>query len=302
MGYGNFTPDQWSNYKTRTGVGTLSVDDVYTNKRADNKYLPKNFTIRESRDSDDHPNSTPIIIALDVTGSMKRLLDVISKRLSDLVTEIINRQPVVDPQIMFNAVGDYSARDNFPLQATQFESDIKIAEQLIQLYFEQGGGGNGRESYHLPMYLAAKRTSTDNFEKRGKKGFLFIIGDDGYQNIITKEEIANVFGDEVEDDMTIEEMLAEAERSYEVFYLFMTEGETYTDKKLENWRDILGERAIKVTDCTKIPEIIVSLLEAVVGRDVDKIVGSWDGTTAVVVQEAIKGLSKTSASGDLVKL
>ena len=78
---------------------------------------------------------------------------------------------------MAMAIGDAEC-DRAPLQVTQFEADIRLADQLRELWIEGGGGGNRGESYHLPWAFAAMRTSTDCFERRGRKGYLFTIGDE----------------------------------------------------------------------------------------------------------------------------
>ncbi|MBC2724228.1 hypothetical protein [Desulfosporosinus sp.] len=290
MGHGGWKPADWARYSSKKVAGQ-STSTIYASRMMTSEFDPKHVAFRESRDSSEHPNSTPIIIGLDVTGSMSHLLQVVAEKLGVLVQEILDRNPVTDPQIMFNAIGDAPAGDTAPLQVTQFESDIRIAEQLTKLYFEKGGGGNGFESYPLAWYFAARHTKIDSFEKQGRKGFLFTIGDDGYPEQLTSGEIQRVFGDSVEAGIPVQEMLAEVNRKYEVFHLCMAQGGSHLDSDLEKWRELLGERAIRVSDYQRIPEIIVSILEAMSGRSIDSVVNSWDGTTAVIVKEALKGLT-----------
>ena len=298
MGSGAWTSADWSSYYSST-IDGKSVHEVYTTYGMKTEYDPKNVD-RESCDSDEHPQSTPIIIGLDVTGSMGGILMAVADKLGDLVGEVLDRKPVTDPQIMFNAIGD-STCDDAPLQVTQFESDIRIAKQLTELYFERGGGGNQFESYPLSWYFAANHTKIDCFDKHGRKGFLFTMGDDGYPPALMREEIKRIFGDDVEDDVSIDELLTQVNRKYEVFHLCLRQGGTYRDRDLDKWQKILGERAIPVADYQKIPEIIVSILERMAGKSEDEIVKSWDGSTALVVREAIKGLSVKDTSGELVE-
>lgn len=288
MGGGSWKASDWGSFSSAKVAGR-ATSSIYTAHTMTSKFDPKDV-MRESCDSVEHPLSTPIILGLDVTGSMSRILKVMAEKLGVVMTEIYSRNPVSDPQILFAAVGD-SVYDDYPLQVTQFESDIRIAEQLTEVYFEQGGGGNSFESYPLVWYFAVNHTKCDNYEKRNKKGFLFTFGDDGYPSKLKKEEILNIFGDVVEKDVSIEDILTQVNREFEVYHFCMTQGGSHRDEDYRKWQEILGERAIKIKDYTKIPEIIVSILETYTGKDKEDIISSWDGSTSVAVADALAGLS-----------
>lgn len=297
MGGGSWTSHDWDTYSKKT-ISGKSAASIYSSRTTKKEFDPLNVKVRESRDSADHPQSNAIILGLDVTGSMSDILEQVAKKLNVLVSEILDRRPVTDPQIMFNAIGDAMC-DSFPFQATQFESDIRIAEQLTQLYFERGGGGNMFESYLLAWYFAANHTDIDCYNKRSQKGFLFTMGDDCFPTKLTKREIKEIFGDDISEDISTEALLAQVNRKYEVFHLIL---DRHGDSsQINKWRNLMGERAIKVPDYTKIPEIIVSILETMGGKDVDAVAASWDGSTSLVVKEALNGLKSVTAKSDLVE-
>lgn len=299
MGSGTFNPSDWDSFTAKHTTGKRR-EEIFRRDEANPDFDPRNIEVRESCDSDEHPNSTPIIVALDVTGSMGSIPEALVRDgLSRMATEILDRQPIEDPQLMFMAVGDAYC-DGYPLQATQFESDIRIAEQLKELYLEGGGGGNRDESYHLPWYFAARKTQTDAFEKRGQKGILFTIGDEGVPPELEKEHIYRVFGDKVQGDIDTKDLLRMVEERYEVFHLVVKEGYNYkhdTNYVKGCWADLLGQRAIPVSDFTKIPEVIVSTLELMAGKNKMDITKSWDKGTALVVKEALGDLTEYKDGG-----
>lgn len=301
MGSGSWTSADWKSYTTTRGISSSSTaSTLYTRHTVRDDFDPKGVKFRESCDSDEHPNSTPIILGLDVTGSMGDVLETVSKRLGDTITEILERQPVSDPQVMFAAFGD-AVYDNSPLQVTQFESDIRIAEQLNDIYFERGGGGNGGESYALPWYFAARHTKIDSFDKHGKKGFIFTVGDECCLDTLTKDQIKRFIGDDVERDLTAEEILTEVSRKYEIYHLIVDP--VYYQDVQKSWKKLLGNNCMLVENIDKIPEVIVSVLELHAGKSVDEVVDSWDGSTGIVVRNAINSLliSATKNNTELVE-
>ena len=295
MGYGSWTSSSWTNYTTSKGyTASSSASEMYTSRRMKDAFNPTQFKFRESCDSAEHPNSTPIVLALDVTGSMSSVLETVSKRLGDTMSEIYKRNPVTDPQVCFMAFGDGEC-DYSPIQVTQFESDIRIAEQLNDIYFERGGGGNGGESYAFPWYVASRRCKTDAWDKHKKKGFLFTIGDECCLPKLTKAQIKEFLGDDVERDLSATELLTEVSRKYEVYHLIV-DPVTYQPVYKE-WKQLLGNNAIVVEAIDKIPEIIVSILELHSGKSAVDVINSWDGTVQLVVKDALKDLAKNSGYG-----
>ena len=306
MGNARWSPDDWDTYATDHTKGKDRAT-VFASRSLANDLDPKNITVRESVDSDANPRSTPIIVALDVTGSMGMIpQQLVQGNLGTLMKELLDRKPVSDPHLMFMGVGDVAAGDRAPLQVTQFEADLKIADQLRAIYLEGGGGGNSCESYNLPWYFAAMKTSIDSVDKRNKKGFLFTIGDEEPPANLTVAQQQRVFGESAERDFTNRELLDLVERNYHVFHIIVEEGShfrSHSDRVLTKWRDLLGQRVLRLSDYTCLAEVIVSTIQSIEGMDNDAVSGSWSGDTSLVVAHALKGLTASGGtSGGLTRL
>lgn len=296
MGGNTWNSNDWDNFSSNTR--SKSTDQVFQQHGMDPALDPKGVRMRESRDSAANPESHAIIVAADVTASMGKLSEaLIRKGVGVLVDELLARRPVKNPHVMCMGVGDAHARDRAPLQVTQFEADIKIATQLAQVWLEGGGGGNGGESYHLAWYFAAMHTSIDCFEKRKKKGYLFTAGDENPHKVLTREQVKRVFGDDIERDLTSAELLTMASRSYHVFHLLVEESHSCDASVKQNWQNLLGERALPMSDHTKMAELIVSSIQVNEGASVADVMKSWSGDTSVVVARGLGGLAPASAPG-----
>jgi hypothetical protein len=295
MGGGSWASSDWDSFKARTS--TQSTAQVFGQSRVHPDLNPFGVAMRESRDSADSPKAHAIIVASDITASMGSLAEsLMRKGMNVLVEELLARRPVANPHIACMGVGDaYS--DQGPLQVTQFEADIRIAEQLTQVWLEGKGGGNGGESYHLAWYFAARHTSIDCFEKRKQKGYLFTVGDENPHKVLTREQVKKIFGDDIERDLTSEELLTMASRSYHVFHLMVEESGSCDARVQANWRALLGERALPLSDHTKLAELIVSTIQVNEGASVADAVKSWSGDTSVVVARGLNGLKPAGAAG-----
>jgi hypothetical protein len=302
MGNARWDSNDWASYSKTTS--SKKIDDIFTKSSIVDDLNPYGVKMRESRDSALNPQATAIIVGLDVTGSMGKIADVMAKEgLGIMVEEILARKPVTDPHIMIAGIGDAYC-DRSPLQITQFEADLTIAKQLEQIWLEKGGGGNNFESYNLPWYFAAKHTSIDCFEKRGKKGYLFTVGDEEAPKELLKSHISKIFGDTVERDYSTEELLNMVSKMYHVFHIIVEEGShasMHMGEVLSSWTDLLGQRVLRLADHTKLAEVVVSAMEVNEGRDVSAVAKSWSGDTSVVVSRAINNLSNHKTSGTVVR-
>lgn len=293
MGSGTFNPTAYATYARSTRG--KSVDEVFTNRSLAKELDPRGVKIRESRDSTDNPQSTPIIVALDVTGSMGMIAEYLAKEgLGTLFREVLDKKPVTDPHLMFMAVGDVKC-DSTPFQVSQFEADNRIVEQLARIHVEGGGGGNKTESYSLPWYFASRHTEHDSFLIRGKRGYLFTIGDEEIPEPLTKGEIENITGDTPESSLGPKELLIEAQRTYDVYHIVIAQGDYASnnpEKVWNGWTKLMGQHVVRLLDYKKLSETIVAIIAMAEGTDAREIAKSYGN----VVHDAVKNLPPTKTA------
>jgi hypothetical protein len=292
VGGGTFNAKVYRSFAASTA--TMSTDEIYSSRSMHKDLNPKGVKVRESRDSVDNPNSTPLIVGIDVTGSMGIIADTLARKgLGTLFTGVLDRKPISDPHVLFAAIGDANY-DSAPLQVSQFEADNRIVEQLTNIYIERGGGGNNFESYNLPWYFAAFHTVHDSMEKRGKRGYLFTVGDEEAPAPLTKAQIKRFIGDDVETDFTTKDLLQMAQRTYDVFHIIIEEGshaKMHPDRVKKSWTDLLGQHVISLSDHKKLSETIVSAIEVAEGADAVLSAKGW-GSGSGAILEAVKNIPK----------
>ena len=298
MGHGRWDNRDWDNYTTTHTKGK-TTREIFNASAIKPEMDPRAIQLRESRDSAENPASTPIILALDVTGSMGVIAEKMAREgLGTLVEQILDRKPVSDPHIMVMGVGDAYC-DRAPLQASQFEADIRIAEQLKNIYLEGGGGGNRFESYNLPWYFAAKKTEIDAV-KHGRKGIIFTFGDEECPPELTREHIKKFLGDDVPGNISTKDLLKMVSSKYDVFHVVVEQGNharSFKKEVYDSWNKVLPpERIVSLKDYTKLSEVLVSVMEVHAGKDPAAVIASWQGKTADTVKDAIKNIKAGGAS------
>lgn len=243
------------------GYASKAANEIFKQnqlRRAHEAMNPNGVTFREARDSEANPNSYPIILGLDVTGSMGHIPhELVKEGLPKLMGGIIDGG-VPDPALLFLGIGDHEC-DSYPLQVGQFESgDEELDMWLTRTYIESGGGGNAGESYLLAWYFAAFHTRTDAFEKRGQKGLLFTIGDEPNLKILPASAIKEIMGNG-EQTYSDLELLAEAKKRYEVYHISVLHSGRAQTAEI-GWKEVLGENCISVEDYKTIPDVIKNIV------------------------------------------
>lgn len=316
MGGGRWDSDTWNSYSKatygtadRATLRSAATSSIFTSSSMDASMDPSKVKdsvtgTREARDSVDNPLSTPIIIGSDVTGSMGHLAQEVLTGMETVCSELYDRRPVTDPQILTAAIGDMFY-DRAPLQVSQFEADIRIVDSTRKLYIERGGGGNYGESYAALWLFAAMQTSTDAWEKRKEKGFLFTIGDEpllGSKGLvgkshgrhhaepvaITRDQAKRFMGLDLQADLSAEDCYDLAAQRWEIFHICVNR--QYEQGVIDSFGSVLGERLLWMQDTAHLPELIVSAIQVVKGADAATVAASWSGDTAVAVAKAISGL------------
>ena len=262
MGGGTYSYSARSMSNRSILYNTGSEQEIFKGKTINSSMNPDGISIRESRDSKEHPNSLAIVLALDVTGSMGSIpLHLVKEGLPNLMDSLI-KLGIKDPQILFLGIGDHEC-DSFPLQVGQFESSDELLDKwLTDLYLEGGGGGNEGESYLLAWYLSAYHTSIDCFEKRKQKGFLFTIGDEPPLKNISQSALANIMGKGQYENSNALTLLDKAKEKYNVYHILIKQGSAGSRIETYNsWKQLLGDNLIIAEDHREVSKLMTEIIK-----------------------------------------
>jgi hypothetical protein len=256
MGSGRWSTDVYeAAARLRGGASAFGYSDSGA-RTVHSALKPFGVGARESRDSAEHPTSLAIAVLFDVTGSMGMVPRALQAKLPQLLGLLLRKGYARNPQIMFGAIGDATV-DRAPLQVGQFESDNRMDGDLERILLEGGGGGQKTESYELAMYFMARHTLMDCWEKRRKRGYLFIVGDEMAYPKVKPREAAAVIGDKLAEALPLRALCAELTRHWDTYYI-LPEGASYAgdSQVLGFWRALLGQNVIELADLDAVCETI----------------------------------------------
>lgn len=287
MGYGSFSNTAYNTLRSSrlasSGVSAFTYDKDVKSGAVEEKVHErldpaKIVKFRESRDSIEHPNSNSIVVFFDVTGSMDRIPRTLQEKLPKLMSILLRKNIVDDPQIMFGGIGD-AYTDMVPLQVGQFESSEVMDEDIDKIYLEGGGGGQFHESYSLGFYILANKTSIDCLEKRGKRGYAFLIADEQSYDLI-KEHVKEIIGDTIEANIPIKTLIQQVQEKYNLFIIIPKQGSCYSNEPrlYSFWKDLLGENVLTLDDNSLVCELIATQIGLCEGSidNIEDIVKDFD--------------------------
>ncbi len=248
-----------SGYSKLSTDGLYSATQMYTATLINSMLNPKNV-MRECRDSEEHPNTVPIILALDVTGSMSDSLMKIASELNEIISTLY--ETITDIEICVMGIGDL-AYDRGPIQIGQFESDIRIAEQLDKIWFERGGGSNPYESYTAAWYMGARHTDLDCW-KRGKKGIIITLGDEEMNPYLPHEALNTATGDDLQESVETDELYKEASQKYDLYHIFVDHNahtRRIADRAIKTFKNIIGEDHVVISTVDELSSNIIDIVK-----------------------------------------
>ena len=267
MGSGSFTTSSFTTYSTSMGrtvdakgiVTSNSLQDFYQQTHIHEDLKPYKV-VRECCDSDEHPNTIPVIIGLDVTGSMGRACVKTAQNLNTIITSLYDKFD--DIEFMIMGIGDLSY-DYAPIQASQFESDVRIAEHLDKVYMEHGGGGNGFESYTAAWYFGLHHTKLDCW-KRGKKGIIITMGDEPLNPYLPRAPLSKATGDNLEADVETKDLYELTKEKFDIYHIAIDDFDDcyyrYKTRIDKTFKEVLKED-YKISTLDELPSTIVKCIE-----------------------------------------
>jgi hypothetical protein len=274
MGSGIFSARSFASYSHSKGksydssTGRITSGQEFTAIKIDPTLDPKNV-VRECANSNEHPNTIPVILALDVTGSMGPACQETAEALGVIMTDLYTKFKDIEFCIM--GIGDLSY-DRAPIQMSQFESDVRIAESIDKIYREGGGGGNGFESYTAAWYMGLCHTKLDAYDKQGRKGIIITMGDEPLNPYLPGDPLSQVTGDSIESNIETSDLYQEVIKKFDVFHIAITDHSSYSyyANRIENsFGQLLGPR-YKASTIQKLAENICECItESINGRSTD---------------------------------
>ena len=270
MGGGTWTTSSFASYSATKGYnvdcatgaldGTYSSQEMYTQRHIHQDLKPYNI-VRECVDSAEHPETIPVILALDVTGSMGKAAVEVAKQLNVIMTDLYAR--VKDIEFCVMGIGDLSY-DQHPIQMSQFESDIRIAEHMDKVYFEYGGGGNSFESYTAAWYMGSRHTKLDCWN-RGKKGIIITMGDEQLNPYLPARKLSVDTGDTLQGDIETSDLYPEVTEKFDVYHIDVNH-RGYRDNGITpSWKKYMDDDHYKSVSLNAVKDTIVDMIVHAMG-------------------------------------
>jgi hypothetical protein len=202
-------------------------------------YEKKRGPVEKIIDPSKHVRSeskNPLIIAVDVTGSMANWPFEIFDRLPLLYNTLSQYRE--DLEICFAAIGD-AGYDDWPLQVTIFASSYDLEQLLLGIYGE-GGGGDAPESYGLFAHWVNTHVKVPNIQE---PPFLILFGDVSMHPKVPKAHLARYLGDQVEQDIDSIKTWQQISETWNIWFLRRPTGKS-GDHVDAQWGQAIGEQKI----------------------------------------------------------
>ncbi len=193
----------------------------------------------------------PIVIMVDVTGSMSTWPEIIFEKLPLLGSEV--ERYFSDYAISFTAVGDAEC-DSYPLQVRDFAKGPALDEHLKNLYPE-GGGGDIPESYDLAAYYFLNHCTME----KALAPICILVCDAPPHDELKASAIKQYTGDIVQSSLDSAEIIRRLSRKFTLYLVL--KGFSAADDTTKYWQNLLGrDRVLPFEEPRDIVEVLIGII------------------------------------------
>lgn len=246
----------------------------------------------------------PVILAIDVTGSMQDWPKVIFDKLPMFYGQVMMQGYLDDPAICFCSTADYT--DKVPLAVTEFAQGNDLDDKLKQLGLGGGGGSApSHEAYELAAWYFVNRVRCPNAVT---KPILIFTADEFMNTTLKKQHVTNICGgnEMPGTEMQTADIFKELRKMYDVFLIHKEYSQTQKDPAIvEQWESMIGgERVLKCNSPKAAADLMLGAIALAAGsRNMDAYMQDMDarGQDAQRMKEvhsALEAFSKSSAVMD----
>lgn len=204
-----------------------------------------------------------LIIAMDVTGSMRVWPQEIRRRMAFLYLEACKYLGNDDTEILFIAYGD-AAYDHHALQVARLGRGPELEVILESFELEGGGGGNGAESAELVAYKVVSQIDTS----AATNVHLFFITDEPGQDKLKSTEVKTLFGTAAPDELSSTKTLMRLLQQRMEVYAILCETQSYDPSIASDWwkQMIDPSHVLPLDDARRVVDVMLGALAAVTGQ------------------------------------
>ena len=204
-------------------------------------------------------SANPLIIAVDVTGSMASWPAEIFDRLPLLYNTLSQYRE--DLEICFAAIGDVN-NDQWPLQVTTFAGGFDL-EQLLGSLYGEGGGGDAPESYGLFAHWVNTHVKAP---KAQDVPFLIVFGDVTMHPETPKEQVSYYLGDQLRGDVDSLAAWQQVSSTWNTWFLRRPTGKK-GDEVDKQWGQAIGaQKVFHIQDELRAVDYSMGLIARAWGR------------------------------------
>ncbi len=290
MGGGGSYYDRDVTRSSNAGSQGYSQDaqEALSNNNLDQRLLPRLRVIATE-------SKNPVVLILDVTGSMGRLPKTFWDKAPMVAGQIVENGYLRDPEVSLAFVGDTQS-DLAPLQICDFSKVKDLDSWLTRGWLEGNGGGQSVESYEIMAYYYAYIAEIP----KDSNPILIITGDEGFRDKLSGSELGKHLGGRHK-NIDASEVFADLKKKFKnnVFLIHRTYTGGDDARIVGEWEEVLGEEnVIRLPEDLAVADVMLGIFAlATDTRTLDEYAGDMEsrGQTKDRVTRVRKALEKFAA-------